>query len=247
MRGSAGQNILSDRPDELIEERPLMRGEALKLSEAAYVAGVTLRDVNRTFEEKILPAPLYGRDATGSRTLLASGCPFVTFYFDPTAAGRLTADERTRIIGKAWERIQSVRGSSSRDSINELPAAQNAALIVEDDFLRVDLRPFFQMVEERLANLKSAETMVVRDESVMGGEPVVRGTRISPYDLAASVSNGIPKWRILRGHSGLSPEALDLAVIWAQTNPPRGRPRRLLDTLPKGSKVGSRRTVQRRR
>jgi uncharacterized protein (DUF433 family) len=217
----------------------------LKLSEAAYVAGVTLRDLNRTFEEKILPAPLYGRDPAGSRMLRVSACPFVTFYFDTTAAGRLTADERTRIIGKAWDRIRSIRGDAP-DSIRELPAAQNTALIVEDDFLRVDLRPFFQIVEERLAKLKSAEAAVMRDEMVMAGTPVVRGTRISPYDLAASVSKGIPKSRILKGYSELSPETLDLAVIWAQANPPRGRPRRILDALPKGSKVGRRRAVQRR-
>jgi uncharacterized protein (DUF433 family) len=222
-----------------------MHGELLKLPEAAYVAGVTLRDLNRTFEEKILPAPLYGYDPTGGRMLLASACPLVTFYFDATASSRLTADERTRIIGKAWERIQFTSGRKTLDLIGGLLTAQKSSLIVEDDFLRVDLRRFFQMVEERLVKLKAAEETVMHDESMMGGAPVVRGTRISPYDLAASVAEGIPWARILKAYSGLSPETLDLAVIWAQTNPSRGRPRRIIDVLPKGSKAGERRVVPR--
>jgi len=224
----------------------VMPAELLKLPEAAYVAGVTLRDLNRTFEDKILPAPLYGYDPAGGRMLLVSACPFVTFYFDTAASSRLTADERTRVIGKAWERIQSIGGRKTLDLIGGLLSAQKSALIVEDDFLRVDLRPFFHRVAERLAKLRSAEGTVVRDENVMGGAPVVRGTRISPYDLAASVANGIPRARILKAYSGLSPESLDLSVIWAQANPPRGRPRRILDVLPKGSKAGEHRVVSRR-
>jgi uncharacterized protein (DUF433 family) len=223
----------------------VMHAHLLKLPEAAYVAGVTLRDLNRTFEENILPAALYGYDPSGGRMLLAYACPFVTFYFDTAASSRLTADERTRVIGKAWERIQSNGGRKSLDLIGGLLSAQKSALIVEDDFLRVDLRPFFQRVEERLVKLKSAEGTVVRDEGVMGGVPVVRGTRISPYDLAASVAKGIPRARILKAYSELSPETLDLSVIWAQANPWRGRPRRVVDVLPEGSKAGERRVVPR--
>ncbi len=178
--------------------------------------------------------------------LLVSACPFVTFYFDTAASSRLTADERTRVIGKAWERIRSIGGRNALDLIGALLGARKSTLIMEDDFLRVDLRPFFQMAEERLAKLRSAEGTVVRDESVMGGAPVVRGTRISPYDLAASVSKGIPRARILKAYSGLSPETLDLSVIWAQANPVRGRPRRVLDVLPKGSKASERRIMPRR-
>jgi uncharacterized protein (DUF433 family) len=224
-----------------------MPTELLKLPEAAYVAGVTLRDLNRTFEDKILPAPLYGYDPSGGRMLRVSACPFLTFYFDTAASSRLTADERTRVIGKAWKRIQSVGGSKTLDLIGGLLRAPKSSLIVEDDFLRVDLRRFFQSVEERLVKLKSAEETVMRDERVMGGAPVVCGTRISPYDLAASVAKGVPRARILKAYSGLSPETLDLSVIWAKTNPSRGRPRRVIDVLPKGSKAGERRVVPRQR
>ena len=46
-----------------------MKTEMLRLSEAAYVAGLTVRDVNRSVDEQILPDALYTRNSDGGRLL----------------------------------------------------------------------------------------------------------------------------------------------------------------------------------
>src|SRR6266540_2305692 len=98
-----------------------MKAEMLRLSEAAYVAGLTVRDVNRSVDEQILPDALYTRNSDGGRLLNRSACPFLTFYFD--AASRLTADERSKVISTVWERISSADRNT-----------RGLALVVKDDF-----------------------------------------------------------------------------------------------------------------
>jgi uncharacterized protein (DUF433 family) len=41
------------------------------------------------------------------------------------------------------------------------------------------------------------EEPIVSDPDILGGMPVIKGTRLPVYDLAASVRAGIPRDRIL--------------------------------------------------
>ena len=81
-----------------------------------------------------------------------------------------------------------------------------------------------------------ARSMVVSDPEIMGGTPVIRGTRVPVYDVAASVAAGIPLDRILAAYPSLKSEQLELANLYAEANPQRGRPRQRT-AVPIGSKV----------
>jgi uncharacterized protein (DUF433 family) len=74
---------------------------------------------------------------------------------------------------------------------------------------------------------------------ILGGTPVVRGTRIPVYDVAASAAAGISTERILAAYPGLDAEKIELATIFAQANPPRGRPRTAGGELPTGAVIVS--------
>jgi hypothetical protein len=66
------------------------------------------------------------------------------------------------------------------------------------------------------------------------------------HDLAASVAAGLSRERILAAYPDLEGEALDLAVLYAEAHPARGRPRRL-SLVPPDAGPNEVRTVARKR
>ncbi|WP_085032691.1 DUF433 domain-containing protein [Ensifer aridi] len=209
--------------------------EMLKASEAAVVSRVSLRDVNRVIDERILPEAFVSLD--NGRYVLAGACSFIAFYFE--SARRLTSEERLFAIKTAGARLTRSR------------ALAWAALLrqdwtVRDEFLTIDLLPFVKGTSERLDDLAAAREVVSISPEVLGGTPVIRGTRVPVYDVAASVAAGHPVERILDTWPNLDAEKVRLAVIYAEANPLRGRPR-VLGDLPEGSTIIANRRVARRR
>jgi hypothetical protein len=116
--------------------------ETLTTTEAAVVAGVTLRNVNRSIDEKILPEILYEVGPNGGRQINVDACVFLSFYFE--SANRLTKEERLRIIATASK---------------QLPLGQESALekewLIRQEFLTVDLAPFLQSPRVRQQKSRS--------------------------------------------------------------------------------------------
>jgi uncharacterized protein (DUF433 family) len=186
--------------------------ELLTASEAAVVAAVSVRDIHRLIDESILPDSFVGEGK--GRHILAAACSLIAFYFE--SGKRLTAEERLWAIKNAEPRLCGDR---------TLPALLKEDWTFRHEFLTIDLRPFLRRTSERLARLKQARAMVVSSPEVLSGTPVIRGTRVPVYDVAASVAAGIPRDRILAGYPSLKPDQLDLAALYAEAVPPRGRPR----------------------
>ena len=76
--------------------------------------------------------------------------------------------------------------------------------------------------------------------------PVIRGTRVPVYDVAGLVLADVPTERILSDYPALNREKVELAAVFAEANPPRGRPPGRRE-LPKGMVVISDRRVFRRK
>jgi len=197
--------------------------DTLTPAEAAVVSRVTIRDVHRVIDERILPEGLYSTDQTRSFTRQA--CVFISFYF--RAADRLTSEERQRTIRMASE---ADGGSRNR--------------LVRDEFLTIDLGSFWKDVEESLERLRAARAMVVSDAEILSGMPVIRGTRVPVYDVAASVASGVPIDRILAAYPSLKQEHVELAAMYAEANPQRGRPR-LRNGLPPAATIRTQRKKRR--
>ena len=209
--------------------------EMLKPSEAAVVAGVALRDVNRVIDEHILPEGFFSLD--DGRRVATTACTLIAFYFD--SARRLTSEERLFAIREVGSRLYKLRTRALASLIEE-------DWTVRDEFLTIDLAPFVRRTKERLERLAAARGMVVSDPDVLGGAPVVRGTRVPVHDVAASVAAGLPIDRILAAYPSLDADKIELAAIYAEANPARGRPR-ASDELSKGAVVVAERRVPRRR
>jgi uncharacterized protein (DUF433 family) len=179
--------------------------DTLTPAEAAVIAGVTVRDVHRMIDEHILPDRFFS--VRECRSFKNQACVFIAFYFG--AADRLTAEERQRVIALACD----IADWNKKDKI------------VHDAFLAIDFTPFTKRVDERLRRLQAARTLVVIDPEVLGGTPVVRGTRVPVYDIGSSVAAGTPIERILLAHPNLNRDQVELAAFYAEATPQKGRPR----------------------
>src|SRR3546814_3794813 len=90
-----------------------------------------------------------------------------------------------------------------------------------DLFLTIDLLPFVKGTSERLDDLAAAREIVWTSDDILGGTPVIRGTRVPVYDVSAAVVAGRPIQRILDAWPSLDAEKVRLAAIYAEANPLR--------------------------
>jgi uncharacterized protein (DUF433 family) len=211
----------------------VLHEEHLTATEAAVVAHVSIRDVNRAVDERILPSGFFRAGA--ERNVAAAGCVLIAFYFG--SAERLTSKERLWAIERAGVRLKTA-GAFGALLIDDW--------IFRDEFLAIDLAPFVRRTAERLTRLGQAREAVEVSPEVLSGTPVIRGTRVPVYDVAASVAAGISPERILAAYPSLDAEKIELASIYARATPPRGRPRRAAGP-PRGAKVMTDRRIKARR
>lgn len=211
-------------------------------AEAAYVANVTLRDINRAIDEELLSTDLY--ENLEGRFLKVEACPLVEFYF--STATELTSPARTEAMTRIWKRFHSLSGAWTKKppSVFLSWALNSVDWEISFNSVTVNFFVFFESAAERIADLEAAKEMVVVDPEILGGTPVIRGTRIPVYDVAASVAVEVPRARIRSAYPALDDRMIDLASIYAKAVPMRGRPRRV--ELPPKS-TASRKTVARRR
>ena len=202
--------------------------EMLRTTEAAVVSRVALRDVNRVIDEGILPEGFFTHD--DGRLVLAAACTLISFYFE--SAKSLTSEERLFVIKVAVPRLR-------RSVSFELPALVEVDWIIQHEYLTIDLAPFVRGAVERFGRLVRARSLVHLSPETLGGTPVIRGTRIPVYDVAASAASGVSTDRILAAYPGLNEEKIELATIFAQAYPPRGRPRTAGGELPIGAVIVS--------
>jgi len=212
-----------------------LASEMLKTTEAAVVSRVALRDVNRAIDEGILPEGFFNHG--DGRHVLAAACTLISFYFE--SAKSLTSEERLFAIGVAAPLLR-------KSVVFVWSKLLNEDWIIRHEFLTIDLAPFVKRATERLARLNAARNLVVSSPELLSGTPVIRGTRVPVYDIAASAAAGISTERILAAHPSLDVDKIELATIFAAAYPPRGRPRSGAE-LPKGAVIISDRRVPRRK
>jgi len=229
------QVIYSEVSEDLWEACMPAVSEMLKVTEAAVVSRVSLREINRVIDEHILQEAFVSID--NGRFIRAGACSLIAFYFE--TAERLTSNERLFAIRTAEDRLTRSRALSWASLLRE-------DWVVRHDFLTIDLMPFMRAASDRLGDLANARELVTSSPDILGGTLVIRGTRIPAHDVAASVAAGHSTERIREAWPSLDAEHIRLAAIYAQANPLRGRPR-VSGNLPQGAGIVTDRRVQRLR
>jgi uncharacterized protein (DUF433 family) len=79
-------------------------------------------------------------------------------------------------------------------------------------------------LDEELKKLERAANIVISDPEIMRGTPVYRGTRIPVELIADMLTQGTRPEEILEGYPALDREKVELAPLYVQAFPRRGRP-----------------------
>jgi len=87
-----------------------------------------------------------------------------------------------------------------------------------------------QTIERAESYARLRERYVERNPAVMGGEPVIAGTRVPVRTIASLIEMGETHEVLREDYPHIPQEAYPVAVLWAHANPRRGRPAQPWDT-----------------
>jgi len=73
-------------------------------------------------------------------------------------------------------------------------------------------------------NARLRDRYIQRDPRIMGGEPVIRGTRVPVRTIAALLEDGESRDVLREDYPHVPEEAYEIAVLWARENPRPNRP-----------------------
>jgi uncharacterized protein (DUF433 family) len=124
--------------------------------------------------------------------------------------------EGVRLLPIAARRAIAKKIEASPE-IDAVVLTEGSALVIQVKSVRLEL-------DQDLMRLDRAENMIVSDPEIMRGTPLYRGTRI-PVELVANMlSQGASPEEILEGYPALDREKVELAPLYVQAFPRRGRP-----------------------
>jgi uncharacterized protein (DUF433 family) len=124
--------------------------------------------------------------------------------------------EGVRLLPIAARRAIAKKIESSPE-IDTVILTEGSALIIQVKSVRLEL-------DQDLKRLERAENMIVSDPEIMRGTPVYRGTRVPVELIAEMLSQGANVEEILDGYPALDSEKVELAPLYVQAFPRRGRP-----------------------
>ena len=136
-------------------------------NEAASVTGVPLRQVHRIIDAGLLGGAVKRRDK--ARLLAPSALVGLKLAYE--TADVLTLRSRRAVVATSIRR--------PRQTIE-----------IRTDVVVVDVRPAARAVRSGLSQLSKARGIVASAPDVLGGTPVVKGTRIPVHDVADMLANG---------------------------------------------------------
>ena len=174
-------------------------------AEASALTNLPIRTVRRLIDRRLIRPR---RLQTGrSVQRLLSWEQLVYLRLEAEGLGLLPVTERRKIA----KQIEADAG------IDVVPVSEGSALLIQVKTVRKELG-------ERLKKLERAESVIVEDPETMGGTPVYRETRIPVELIADMLDQGASIDDILEGYPALDREKIELAPLYVQAFPRRGRP-----------------------
>lgn len=171
--------------------------------EAAAIAGVRLQRVQNAITERQL-----GRD------------------FAVSADGRRRIDLPAVLTLAAVARLGDVRIAPQVLYRAFRKAGLPRGQVRVGDAVTIDARRLLGAVMRNIALYDVARARIVEDPAVMGGVPVVKGTRIPARMLHARLAGGDTVESILEDYPYLDRKTVEASALYVAANPARGRPKR---------------------
>ncbi len=175
--------------------------------EVAELAGAPRRTVEKAVEEKII-ATVAAPGGRGRRTLPNHAVAYVA------------------VIGKLRTRLDLAGKRRLAARLADLgPATIAGARFELEPAVELDLG---RLVGDRLARADHYRALrdahIVVDDEILGGTPVIRGTRMSVYSVLGRIAGGETVDDIHADNPDIDRDAIEAAAIYARTHPLVGRP-----------------------
>ena len=179
--------------------------------EVAELSGASKRLVEKAIEERVLSVgrrALRGAARRTSRVLPAHAVAYAAILAKLDL--RLTSAQKKR-LASSLARMQPGDVATARV---ELTAA-----------VELDVGRLVGDAMDRAERYRAArDSGIVADDEIMGGTPVIRGTRMTVYSVLGRVEHGDTIDDILAENPHLSRRVVEAAVTYARTHPFVGRP-----------------------
>jgi uncharacterized protein (DUF433 family) len=195
-------------------------------AQAAFIAGLTDRQMNRVVDEHLVPEPLFEQRGS-SRLFTRLGAAFAKFYFE--TEDQLLASARRQVLDELNNRVAQL---PTKNQVLALMLLDSTSWKVERKHVEVDVLPFLQDAFHRAEEVDQADTLVTTDPEVMGGLPVFAGTRVPVDTVLATLTAGIVLDRLKTSYPFLTEAHIRSAKVYEAVHPRRGRPRRIADVNP---------------
>jgi uncharacterized protein (DUF433 family) len=176
-------------------------------SEVAELSGAPKRLIEKAIEERVLSVRFSSRPPAGGR--LRRMLPTYSVVYAAALNGlRLKLSIAHK---KELARVIARRPRSKR--VKVAPAVE------------IDISKLVGDALERTEKYRAArDAFIVVDEEIMGGTPIIRGTRITVFSVLGRIEDGESIEEIMAENPDLSREAIEAAIIYARTHPQFGRP-----------------------
>ena len=182
-----------------------MRTTEYTPAQASAVANLPLPAVHKLIERRLI-RPRRLRTGRSIQRMLSRE---QVLYMRLEAEGvRLLPIAARRAIAKKIE---------SSPEIDSVFLMEGTAVVIQVKSVRLEL-------DHEIARLRRVESLIVSDPEIMRGTPVYRGTRIPVELIASMLSQGASAEEILAGYPALDKEKVELAPLYVQAFPRRGRP-----------------------
>jgi uncharacterized protein (DUF433 family) len=181
----------------------------LTIKEAAHLAGVPKRRIEKDCEEGIVPRrnlKLWMRERSAAHVPMHA----VVYSCAMHSLDGLKMEKKSK--RRVWKFLRS-RTEANFGSLELSPGLMfNLDPVVAEAWKRTCV--YLETRHEHLAV----------DPEIFGGEPILKGTRITCQSVLGRIDGGETLEELVEDYPEISKEAFEAALIYARAHPPRGRP-----------------------
>jgi len=177
--------------------------------ETATLSGASKRTIEKALETGVMAATA---DTEVVRGIRARHLPFEAVVFFATLKSAGLTDLPVKHKRALWNKIRDMR-PSRLGTVEFLPG------------ISIDLARLASAAARKAMDYETARSKyLVSDPDILGGTPVISGTRITVYAVLARLAAGETVEDLAEDYPGVSREAFRAAALYAKTHPLRGRP-----------------------
>lgn len=180
----------------------------LTVKEAAELAGVSTRRIEKSVEEGVFPKK---RVAMVLRRNKAAHVPIHVVAYASAIKRmkgvKLDVASKKRLFREIM---------STKEELGVISLIEGMSLSL-DKLADTEWKSAWRYVRAREEHLTS-------DEAVFGGEPIIKNTRITCRSVLGRIKDGDTIDYMSEENPDVAREAFEAALIYARTHPPRGRP-----------------------